>query len=213
MVSTLNKLILWMLRFLFSKTLIASILVFVWAGATAYAFWWFEFKNLRPFDTRANGQVVEISVGPLEQSLLKLTQADTQAIRVIHFWNPECYCNRFNQQHLQQIQQQYANQGVSFYLALVGDTQKYQSLIEKKYKNIPILKIDSFAGLIPSTPSAAILKAGHGLTYFGPYSEGAMCSAQSGSFVEKILDASLNGNPAVQINSLAFGCYCDLQPI
>ncbi|MDH5184686.1 MAG: DUF6436 domain-containing protein [Gammaproteobacteria bacterium] len=202
-----------MRQLLFSKIFLASILIFVWAGATAYAFWWFEFKNLRPFDTKENGQVVEISADALELSLLKLTKADKQNIRVIHFWNPECYCNRFNQQHLEQIRQQYAKQGISFYLALVGNTEKYQSQIEEKHINIPILRVDNIVGLIPSTPSAAIIKAGHGLTYFGPYSEGAMCSAQSGSFVEKILDATLQGNPAAQINSLTFGCYCDLQSI
>ena len=202
-----------MRQILFSKIFLASILVFVWAGATAYAFWWFEFKNLRPFDTKDNGQVVEISAYALEHSLLKLTETDKQSIRVIHFWNPECYCNRFNQQHLEQIRQQYAKQGISFYLALVGNREKYQSQIKQKYINIPILSVDNIADLIPSTPSAAVIKAGHGLTYFGPYSEGAMCSAQSGSFVEKMLDATISGNPVAQINSLAFGCYCDLQPI
>lgn len=195
------------------KTLIASILVFIWAGATAYAFWWFEFKNLRPFDTRANGQVVDISAQPLQQALLTLTQSDPHTIRVIHFWNPACYCNRFNQQHLQQIRQKYERLGISFYLALVGNKTQYKSEIEANYMGIRVVELGEVARFIPSTPSAAIIKVGHGLTYFGPYSEGAMCSAQSGTFVEKILDASLTGNPAAKINSLAFGCYCDLQPI
>jgi hypothetical protein len=63
--------------------------------------------------------------------------------------------------------------------------------------------------MISSTPSAAVLRPGEGITYFGPYSEGAMCSRQNGSFVETVLDASLGGNVSAQLNSLAFGCYCD----
>lgn len=195
------------------KVIIASILVVLWAAATAYAFWWFEFKNLRTFDSRDNGQLVEISASSLQSLLLRLTQHDTHNVRVIHFWNPDCYCNRFNLQHLQQIRLEYAKQGVGFYLALSGNRYDYQTQIDKQFGDIPVLELGESGVLIPSTPSAAIIKTGYGLTYFGPYSTGAMCSAQSGSFVEKILDETLSGTPAVQINTLAFGCYCDLNPV
>lgn len=132
-----------------------------------------------------------MSVQSIQKSLLKLTQLDAHKIRVIHFWNPDC--NRFNQQHLEQIRQQYERLGIGFYLALVRTETQYKAEIEAQYRNIRVLELGEVAGLIPSTPSAAIIKAGHGLTYFGPYSEGAMCSAQSGSFVEKHLRCNTRG--------------------
>ena len=139
------------------KLIIASILVILWAGATTYAFWWFEFKNLRPFDTRSNGEVLEIAAMPLQTRLLQLTQADTHEVRVIHFWNPECYCNRFNLQHLQQIRLQYAQQGVGFYLAISGKKQDYQTQIDKQFDGIEILELGDLGNLShlhPRRPSS-----------------------------------------------------------
>lgn len=195
------------------KTFIISLLILIWAAGTVYAFWWFEFKNLRPFDNNSAGQIIKTPLSVLEQSLLKLTATEDSQIRVFHFWNPDCYCNRFNTEHLQTIRQQYEKQGIRFYLVVSELYNTDTKQIAKTFGDITILKMGAMAEVVPSTPSAAILKLGHGLTYFGPYSEGAMCSAQSGSFVEKTLDATLDGAPKVQINSLAFGCYCDLQPI
>lgn len=205
--------IIWMHAIFSSKILLTSMLVILWAAGTVYAFWWFEFKNLRPFDTNSSGEVIKTPVTELEQTLLKLTENEPGRIRVFHFWNPDCYCNRFNTQHLEQIQKQYKPQGIDFYLVVSERHKADTKQIRKIFGDISILETEGMSDLVPSTPSAAIIKLDHGLTYFGPYSEGAMCSAQSGSFVEKTLDATLTGTPNVQVNSLAFGCYCDLQPI
>ena len=196
-----------------NRIIIATILVVSWAVATAYAFWWFEFKNLRPFDTNAQGEVINPDLDALHRTLLTLIPpSDANKIRVVHFWNPDCYCNRFNREHFNQIKEQYEQKGVEFYLAVTKLHKSDTVLIAKNFGAIPILELGEAARLIPSTPSAAILKPGFGLTYFGPYSEGVMCSAQSGSFVETTLDATLEGYPGKQTNLLACGCYCDPSP-
>ncbi|WP_244258619.1 DUF6436 domain-containing protein, partial [Pseudomonas aeruginosa] len=49
------------------------------------------------------------------------------------------------------------------------------------------------------------------LAYFGPYSEGAVCTS-SNSFIEPILEALLQGRPVDATHTLAVGCYCPWTP-
>lgn len=46
------------------------------------------------------------------------------------------------------------------------------------------------------------------LAYFGPYSEGALCTS-SNSFIEPILEALVAGRPVRADSNLAVGCFCD----
>lgn len=195
------------------QTILAATLFVFWISFTAYAFWWFEFKNLRPFDTTAKGAVVTPDMQLLYHSLMEALPGTSNQISVVHFWNPDCYCNRFNLVHLKQIMAEYKSKNVRFYIAVsmpvVSDALREE--LKANFGDIELLALGSkkLKAMIPSTPSAAVLRPGEGITYFGPYSEGAMCSSQNGSFVETVLDASLGGNISAQVNSLAFGCYCD----
>jgi hypothetical protein len=196
-----------------TQTILAATLFLFWIGVTAYAFWWFEFKNLRPFDTTSAGTVIKPDMEGIYHMLMAALPKDEERISVVHFWNPDCYCNRFNLVHLKQIMGEYQGKNVQFYLAIAAPvTNKTQQRhMQSDFGDIPVLLLDSIQmkRMVPSTPAAAVLRPGHGITYFGPYSEGAMCSRQSGSFVETVLDASLSGDVSAQLNTLAFGCYCD----
>ena len=180
---------------------------------TAYAFWWFEFKNLRPFDTTSTGAVISPDMQGIYRMLMDALPEEEKRISVVHFWNPDCYCNRFNLVHLKQIMNEYQKQNVQFYLAVFEPvTDKAQKRhMKTDFGDIPVLVLNAekFKRMVPSTPAAAVLRPQQGITYFGPYSAGAMCSRQSGSFVETVLDASLAGDISAQLNTLAFGCYCD----
>lgn len=196
-----------------TKALIAASLFLLWIVSTAYAFWWFEFKNLRSFDTNAAGTVIKPDMHKLYTQLMEKLPTNRHGVVVVHFWNPGCYCNRFNLVHLQQIMREYRARKINFYVAV--DRSNIDSALRAEAKtrfgDLPILALDkqTIKALVPSAPSAAVLLPGKGITYFGPYSQGAMCSSQNGSFVEKVLDASLAGNISAQSNTLAFGCYCD----
>jgi hypothetical protein len=62
---------------------------------------------------------------------------------------------------------------------------------------------------IPASPAAAVFNHEGQLAYFGPYSEGAACLTGNGDFVEQVLDKLLAGERPQQINTAAFGCFCD----
>jgi len=63
---------------------------------------------------------------------------------------------------------------------------------------------------IPASPAVAIWDRQGQLAYFGPYSEGAVCTS-SNSFIEPILDALIAEHPVNASNTLAVGCFCDWQ--
>ncbi|MBD3670208.1 MAG: hypothetical protein HUJ29_05480 [Gammaproteobacteria bacterium] len=195
------------------RSILIFLLFFVWIGMTAYALWWFEFKDLRPFDNDSNGQVYTPDLDRIQASLTAALPAQEQRTVVVHFWNPDCYCNRFNATHLSQIMEEYRDQGVAFYLATANPelSKTEQRAIQREFGDVPVLRLnpDGLKQMIPSSPSAAVIDPNGGITYFGPYSEGAMCSRQSGSFVETVLNKTLQGNSNAQLNTLAFGCYCD----
>jgi len=195
------------------KLVFSIFLVTLWLVFTAYAFWWFEFKDLRMFNTDSRGLSHEVDLDYVEQTLSGLLAQRQGGVAVVHFWNPDCYCNNFNQQHVQQIRQEYAGREVHFYLAMALPPAHYQEEINKKFGEVDVLYVPQLAGAINSTPSSVVMVPGKGITYFGPYSDGAMCTAQNGTFVESAIAAVFDGQFNTQINNLAFGCYCDFKSI
>ena len=90
------------------KTLLAIVLLALWGGAMLSAFWWYEGRYLRSFSEQTalfQGEVLQL---PSEL-------AGPGPIRLVHFWDPACPCNVGNQQHLSELIEQYAPQGVEFY--------------------------------------------------------------------------------------------------
>ena len=61
---------------------------------------------------------------------------------------------------------------------------------------------------LPASPAVAIWDAQGDLAYFGPYSEGAVCTS-SNSFIEPILEALVAGRRVRADSNLAVGCFCD----
>ena len=60
---------------------------------------------------------------------------------------------------------------------------------------------------LPASPAVAVWDSLGRLAYFGPYSEGAVCTSAN-SFVEPVLDALLAGRPVLAPQTLASGCFC-----
>ena len=100
----------------------------------------------------------------------------------MHFWDPACPCNVGNQQHLGELIEHYAPQGVEFY-ALQKPGSHGQ--LPDNLRQMKILSSLPGADQIPATPAVAIWDRSGKLAYFGPYSEGLTCNA-SNSFIEPI---------------------------
>ncbi len=176
------------------STLLAALLC-------AAALWWaydsFQSRYLRTFDD---------STTLFEGSTLRLPAglAGPGAIRVVHFWDPACPCNVGNQQHLAELVEHFAPQGVTFHVLrkpgsdgqLPANLDALQSLAELPGSE-----------QLPASPAVAIWDREGRLAYFGPYSAGAVCNS-SNSFIEPVLRALLQGRHVDASNALASGCYC-----
>lgn len=173
-------------------------LILCWAAAMLAAYWWYEARYLRSFSEQT-----ALFYG--EQLRLPDELAGPGPIRLVHFWDPACPCNVGNQQHLAEVIERFAPLDVEFYAVQKPGSSGQLPNTLRTLKALPEL-IGS--AQIPASPAVAIWDRSGQLAYFGPYSEGAVCTS-SNSFIEPILDALVAERPVNASNTLALGCFCD----
>lgn len=203
------------------RALWASALVGVWLAGSAFGFWWYSAKDLRSFVATAQlgAQRFDGAALSAELEAAITTHRDNHAQvadppTVLHFWDPDCPCSRFNQSHVRQLAEHYRAAGVRF---LVLDRRTAAPLDPQRLEASFGPDVAAFAGrelvagelAIPASPAAAVFDGTGRLAYFGPYSEGAACLAGNGDFVERTLDKLLAGERPREMNTTAFGCFCD----
>lgn len=179
------------------KSLIAYLLAALWLAVMIWAFWWYQARYLRPFDaspTLFSGEHLQ----------LPAALAGPGPVRVVHFWDPACPCNVGTQQHLAELLERYAGQ-VDFYALQRPDSRG--QLPAPLASLQPLSSLQGAEG-IPASPAVGIWDAQGQLAYFGPYSEGAVCTSAN-SFIEPVLDALLEGRPVRAPQTLASGCFCN----
>lgn len=183
------------------KPLVACLSVLLCAMALYAAWSWYQDRYIRPFDARAT----LFSGAPLR---LPADLAGPGPVRLVHFWDPACPCNVGNQQHLAGLVERFAPQGVVFY-----SVQRPGSHGRLPANLVALTALDGLPGLdqLPASPAVGIWDRQGRLAYFGPYSEGALCTSAN-SFIEPVLEALLAGRPVDAANTLAQGCFCDWHP-
>jgi len=130
---------------------------------------------------------------------------NTGRIRVVHFWDPDCACNKETDAHLHYLIEMYRNANVDFYSVQKPDTHgQLAPFLRGALKSLP--RIEGMEHL-PATPSIAIWAADGKLAYAGPYSAGLVCSSTN-SFVEPVLNKLITGKKVEPMGMMAVGCYC-----
>lgn len=179
------------------KSLLTAFALLLCAAVLWWAYASFQARYLRTFDDQTT---------LFEGSQLQLPAelAGPGPIRVVHFWDPACPCNVGNQQHLGELIEHFAPQGVRFHVM-----QKPGSQGQLPGNLAALQPLAALPGSehLPASPAVAIWDREGRLAYFGPYSEGAVCNA-SNSFIEPVLKALVEGRKVNASNTLAQGCYC-----
>lgn len=181
----------------YRTALFASLILIICAGMLWAAYDWFQGRYLRAFSEHT----AVFSGDPLK---LPANLAGPGPIRLVHFWDPTCPCNVGNQQHLGELIEQYAPQGVEFY-ALQKPGSHGQ--LPDNLRTMKTLTALPGAEQVPASPAVGIWDRSGKLAYFGPYSEGLTCNS-SNSFIEPILKALETGREVNATHTLAVGCYC-----
>ncbi len=180
------------------KIIIASIAAVAVIIALLSAFLWFEARYLRAFSERT-------AVFTGTDIRLPAEIAGPGPIRLVHFWDPACPCNVGNQQHLAELVEHFAPQGVEFYAVQKPGTNGNLPETLSALKPLPQLPGNE---KLPASPAVAIWDRTGKLAYFGPYSSGLTCNS-SNSFIEPILNALVDGRSVSASNNMAVGCFCD----
>ena len=168
--------------------------VSVWLAGTAYAFWSFELKHQRSFETARTVLFDSGSRARAAEAWFRTVGASRsgggsgRVATVVHIYSADCPCNRFTQPHLERIVASYQHRGVNFVTVARGS-------------------ID--LAWIEATPAALVFDAAGRLVYFGPYSDSARCGESGGGLVERVLERVLGGQSPQPQPFYGGGCFCN----
>ncbi|SFB79590.1 hypothetical protein SAMN05660443_0181 [Marinospirillum celere] len=181
-----------------NKLSVAYTLIALWLASTVFAFWWFQFRHQFAFNE--NTQVLEIPDDFKEK--LHLSSEEQHAL-VVHFFDKDCLCSRFNQAHVQEIINNYSTLGVDFRIA-VPDASQIKIAEETFGQPAFVANNLEFAG----SPLALVFNQQIEPAYLGAYSESIYCSSTPGQNVETVLDQLIKqGRLSTQLSS-SRGCFC-----
>lgn len=186
-----------------------------WVFATLIGLWWFQQDKLKAFaDLEADleffqPQSIDLILRPY------LVQADSMNDNknpanqrtLIHFWRPDCLCNRISQRHFARLINQYSPEQLRIVIIA------HPKSTNKEIDQLKMLNGDRFIVLkagndllsLPSSPSLAIYDPSQNLNYFGPYGFGAFCNVREDGFLSSIID---NPNANSFTNVIGDGCFC-----
>lgn len=136
------------------------------------------------------GSCLDIPIAPLSNS--------SKAGSLIHFFNPDCPCSRFNAKHFSYLVHQFSEE-IDFHIVIPegASIEKTQKLLgtqlpihEDKNKNW------SRATGVYSSPQAVILDQSASLYYRGNYNKARFCTFPGSNYAEISLNLLLRGNEA-----------------
>ncbi|WP_075880037.1 DUF6436 domain-containing protein [Vreelandella massiliensis] len=192
------------------RTLGLTLLVTCWAITMVYLFWYFMFKDLRAFGEGADAETLaQFSADIAQQVADNLPAADVPVTQehLVILWDEGCPCSRFSIKHIKDIIAEYAPEGIRFVVAVPRENEKADAL--NTFPGVAeAMVVNTINGI--SSPSAIITDETHDLIYSGPFSDGALCTADNDSPVDIILEDMIAKESVVPwLNISSFGCYCD----
>lgn len=132
---------------------------------------------------------------------------------LLHFFNPDCPCSRFNLKHVKRLAKSYEN-AVSFLAVVPGHFGARTEQIRREYDlSMPVVaygrKRLARACGVYATPQAALVDADGKLYYRGNYNKSRYCTTPYSNFAQMALDSLLAGTPSPtfgEIATTAYGC-------
>jgi thiol-disulfide isomerase/thioredoxin len=188
----------------------AAALLLILSGIAAL-FWQQELQYTRPTPVPANYVVVL----PGQRVIVPTPAGTARKPVLLHFFNPDCPCSRFNLRHVKQLAKNYAN-NVAF-LAVIPENFAARAVeIRRKY-DLPMPVIaDTGEQLaracgVYATPQAALVDANGKLYYRGNYNKSRYCTTPHSNYAQMAIDSLLAGTPSPTFGKVATTAYgCEL---
>ena len=163
--------------------------------AIGYLFWEQELKYARPTPIPQNFHEVKIGQRVDLDSQLNISKKNV----VLHFYNEDCSCSRFNMKDFEQFARTYKSQ-VQFFVVIQSTNDNAVEKFKRKYElNVSVIldkdgKISDRCGIY-STPQAVILNTNSEIYFKGNYNKTRFCSRKETKFAELALDHLLKEEP------------------
>jgi len=173
----------------------------VWVLVLAGAYWYFLVKPQQWFDVSM--QQPPVLAEPRQQQLLRdllqrhFPQLQPNTAWFVRMKQADCGCERFVELYHQSFSAQVdpaAMQVVEVDLSGDGYTHDELRLLQT---------------LIPATPSVVVFNSAAEVAYFGPYHQEGICNAEN-SYLEPVLQALQQGRNLSVLNTLVYGCFCNI---
>jgi len=193
----------------FKHWLAATALILILSGIAAL-FWQQELQYTRPTPVPADyvavlpgERVVPVAAGAVRKPVL------------LHFFNPDCPCSRFNLKHVKLLAKCYA--GALTFLAVVPEHFAAQTGEIRRRYDLPMPVVaDGREQLaracgVYATPQAALVDTGGKLYYRGNYNKSRYCTTPHSNYAQMAIDSLLAGTPSPTFSDLATTAYgCEL---
>jgi hypothetical protein len=136
---------------------------------------------------------------------------------LLHFFNPDCPCSRFNVPHFRSLVNQYGQQ-VNFALVLMTDKRYTPDEVRHRFAlpdGIPVLHDSLIAAAcgVYSTPQAVIIDSSGQLFYRGNYNRNRYCTDEKSSYARLALESLLHNDLHPSFDPMALKAYGCKLPI
>jgi hypothetical protein len=196
----------------FSKTIL---FIFVVASVTilvGWIFWEHELKYANP--TPIPNNFVDVAIG--EEINLENLGIPLKRSTLLHFFNPDCPCSKFNMKEFGVLAKRY-NGNVNFVVIFQSNDDEQINAFRTKYElDVKIIadtdgRISDVCGIY-ATPQAVLLNDSSRIYFKGNYNKSRFCTHTQTRFVEIALDNLVANKPLPLFvrNELTLPYGCEL---
>jgi hypothetical protein len=185
-----------------------------WIVATLVGLWWFQQTNLKSFigakdDNRFyQAQAIEdLFIPYLQQFPAALKNQQT----LLHFWKPDCLCNRVSQRHFSRLLTEFSAEELRIIIIAhpMSSKAEIDHLQQLNGERLSIIQANEDLLPLPSSPSLALINTDNKLGYFGPYGFGAFCTSNEDGFLSSLVNRMASDKPLTTFtNVIGEGCFC-----
>lgn len=189
------------------KHLLGIAILCILGGITFQIFWQEQARFLAPTPVPSAHQIIPVGTQP---NLGPWKISAENKLTLLHFYNPDCPCSRFNRDHLEDLMGRY-KEDVQFIVVV----QDEKEALPDAFRHAQAVydadgKIADLCGVY-STPQAIVLDQEGKIVYRGNYNRARYCSTRDTWFTEMVIKAKLAGQPIPVLPDLAYQAYgCNL---
>jgi peroxiredoxin len=180
------------------------------ASLIGWIFWEHEIKYASPTPLPVNFK--NVSVGTtVDLASLNIPSGKST---VLHFFNPDCPCSKFNMKDFESLSRKYRSE-INFYIVLQSDDEDAVADFNERYElDLPVIAdvdgaISDRCGIY-ATPQAVLLNTSSVIYFKGNYNKSRFCTRKETRYVEIALDSLIENKPLpifVQNElTLPYGC-------